>query len=54
VRRKQVKRLRSAPDFAEIAAIGEIERGKGITLVGADGRGTRLDPGGWDPFRRKS
>jgi thiamine-monophosphate kinase len=54
VPRKQVKRLRSAPDFAEIAAIGEIERGKGITLVGADGRGTRLDPGGWDPFRRKS
>jgi thiamine-monophosphate kinase len=50
----QVKRLRSAPDFSEITAIGEIERGKEITLVGAGGRGKRLDPGGWDPFRKKS
>jgi thiamine-monophosphate kinase len=50
VPRKKVKRLRSAPGFAEIAAIGEIRRGKGITLVGADGRSKPLEPGGWDPF----
>jgi thiamine-monophosphate kinase len=53
VPRKKAKRLRSAPGFAEITAIGEIERGKRITIVGADGRGKRLDPGGWDPFRGK-
>ena len=52
VSRKQLKRLRSAPSFAEITAIGEIERGRGITLVGADGHRKRLAPGGWDPFRR--
>jgi len=51
VPRKNVRRLRSAPGFAELTAIGEIERGKRITLVGADGRAKRLDPGGWDPFR---
>ncbi len=49
----QVKRLRGAPNFREITAIGEIQRGKRITLVGADGRGKPLDSGGWDPFRRK-
>ncbi len=54
VPRERLKRLRSAPGFAEITAIGEIERGRGITLVGADGRSKQLDPGGWDPFRRKS
>jgi thiamine-monophosphate kinase len=52
VPRKRLNRLRSAPGFAQITAIGEIERGKRITLVGADGRSKRLDPGGWDPFRR--
>ena len=51
VPRKIVSRLRSAPGFAEISAIGEIERGKGITLVGADGQSKRLVPRGWDPFR---
>ncbi len=49
----KVKRLRSAPDFAEITAIGEIERGKGLTVVSADGGTTPLAPGGWDPFRQK-
>ena len=51
---KKLELLRRAPDFRKITAIGEIERGNGITLVGTDGRGKRLDPGGWDPFRRKS
>jgi len=50
---RRVKRLRGAPGFREIAAIGEIERGKQITLVGADGCGRRLPPRGWDSFREK-
>jgi thiamine-monophosphate kinase len=54
VPRRKLELLRRAPDFRKITAIGEIERGNGITLVGTDGRGKRLDPGGWDPFRRKS
>ncbi len=50
---RRVKRLRGAPGFREIAAIGEIERGKQITLVGADGCARRLPPRGWDSFREK-
>jgi thiamine-monophosphate kinase len=52
VPRGEVKRLRGAPGFSEITAIGEIERGDGIILVGDDGREQRLAPGGWDPFRQ--
>jgi len=51
VPRRQARRLRGAPGFRGIAAIGEIERGKQITLVDADGRVRRLKPGGWDSFR---
>jgi thiamine-monophosphate kinase len=47
------KRLRAAPEFREITAIGEIESGKQIIIVGADGHAKRLQPGGWDPFREK-
>jgi thiamine-monophosphate kinase len=54
VPRNKLELLRRAPFFGEITAIGEIERGNGITLVGADGHPKRLQPGGWDPFRRKS
>lgn len=53
VPRRQVRRLRSAPGFREIASIGEIERGGRVTLVDKDGRAKRLRPGGWDPFERK-
>ncbi len=53
VHRRQMRRLRSAPGYAEIAAIGEIERGAKITLVDEGGRGKILRPGGWDPFGRK-
>ncbi len=48
---RRAKRLRGAPGFREIAAIGEIERGKRIVLVGAEGRPRRLHPSGWDSFR---
>ena len=48
---RNVKRLQGAPGFADIAAIGEIERGGRITLVLDDGRERPLKSGGWDPFR---
>lgn len=47
------KRLRRAPEYSDLTAIGEITREKRILLVGADGRAERLVPGGWDPFRKK-
>jgi thiamine-monophosphate kinase len=50
VPRKNLKRLRGAPAFAEITAIGEIEGGRQITRIGPDGRPSRLEPAGWDPF----
>lgn len=53
VPRRNVRRLRRAPGFAEIVPIGEIERGGQIRLVDEDGRLKRLRPGGWDPFERK-
>jgi len=48
---QNLKRLQDAPGFSELAAIGEVERGKGITVVETDGREWLLKPGGWDPFR---
>ena len=36
-----------------ITTIGEITRGRGITLLGPHGGGTALQPRGWDPFRRR-
>ncbi len=53
VPRRNVRRLGRAPGFSEIASIGEIERGRQITLVDKDGRSKRLRPGGWDPFAGK-
>lgn len=53
VARRDVRRLRGAPGFSEIAAIGEIERGRQVTLVDKDGRSRPLRPGGWDPFERR-
>jgi thiamine-monophosphate kinase len=48
---RQVKRLRGAPGFHDLTAIGEITRDKRIFLLGADGRTRRLQSRGWDPFR---
>ncbi|MGC2330264.1 MAG: thiamine-phosphate kinase [Candidatus Acidiferrales bacterium] len=50
VPRRLAKRLQSAPEFQDITAIGEIERGKQILLVDSAGRAKPLQPGGWDPF----
>jgi thiamine-monophosphate kinase len=53
VSRRNLKRLPAAPGFDDLTAIGEIQRGKRITLVGADGFERQLKPGGWDPFGKK-
>jgi thiamine-monophosphate kinase len=51
--RRLAKSLPSAPDFRDITAIGEIERGKQILLVDSNGRAKPLKPSGWDPFRKR-
>jgi thiamine-monophosphate kinase len=50
---RRVKDLRGAPGFSELTAIGEIERGGRVVLVGTEGHTEPLRPGGWDSFRRK-
>jgi thiamine-monophosphate kinase len=52
VPRERSAKLRAAPGFADLQPIGEIQRGRGISLVAADGRTQKLKPGGWDSFRR--
>lgn len=47
----KAKRLRQAPGHSLLTPVGEITRQKQIVLVGSNGRTTRLDPEGWDPFR---
>jgi thiamine-monophosphate kinase len=53
VPQRLAKSLRSAPEFRDITAIGEIERGKQILLVDSGGRAKALKPSGWDPFRKR-
>jgi len=50
--RRNVSRLRRAPGFAQLTAIGEITRQRKIMLFDASGRARPLQPGGWDPFRK--
>jgi thiamine-monophosphate kinase len=50
---RHAKRLRRARGFRELTPIGEITRGKRIILLGTDGAGRILKPGGWDPFRHR-
>lgn len=50
---RHLKKLRSAPGFRQLTAIGGITREKGILLVGSDGSAKPLVPGGWDPFHQK-
>jgi thiamine-monophosphate kinase len=47
------KRLRRAPGAGRLSRIGEITREKNILLVSREGRETRLEPRGWDHFRKK-
>lgn len=50
---RNVKQLRRAPGYREVRAIGRIERGQRVLLVGTDGRVQPLESGGWDPFRKE-
>ncbi len=50
---RDVPRLRQAPGFSDLRAIGEITTGNQILLVGPGGSARRLEPGGWDHFRSK-
>jgi thiamine-monophosphate kinase len=49
--RRNQKKLRKAPSFAELSCIGEITRNRGVVIVDSDGRAKPLKAGGWDPFR---
>jgi thiamine-monophosphate kinase len=48
---RHIKMLRKAPGFSQLNSIGEITRGKGLTLVSPSGAKKPLTPQGWDPFR---
>jgi thiamine-monophosphate kinase len=50
---RRVAKLRNAPGFRQLTAIGEITREKGMVLVAPNGSVSPLDPQGWDPFRSK-
>jgi thiamine-monophosphate kinase len=49
---RNVKNLRGAPGYSRLKAIGEVTRGKSVVLIDKDGTKQRLEPRGWDPFRR--
>jgi len=48
---RNIKKLSKAPGFSQLTSIGEITRGKGVTLVSPNGTKKPLSPQGWDPFR---
>ena len=50
VPRKNLKRLQGAPGYADIKQIGEIVRGKEVTLNETNGSKRPLVAQGWDPF----
>jgi thiamine-monophosphate kinase len=50
---RRLKKLRNAPAFRQLTAIGEITREQQIVLAAPDGEAGPLDPLGWDPFRKK-
>jgi thiamine-monophosphate kinase len=52
VPRRNVAKLRNAPGFAQLTAIGEITRHRKILLVDSTGRPRPLHSRGWDPFRK--
>jgi thiamine-monophosphate kinase len=49
---KKVKRLRKAPGFSDLTAIGEITKNKALAIVSPDGSQKVLRSHGWDPFRK--
>jgi thiamine-monophosphate kinase len=50
----KAKLLVGAPGYSELTQIGRIVRGAKVLLADRNGRETRLKPGGWDSFRKKS
>ena len=52
VPKRLAARLPGQMEDVPITVIGEIVRGKGITLVDAGGHGKPLRASGWDPFRK--
>jgi thiamine-monophosphate kinase len=48
---RNIKKLSKAPGFSQLTSIGEITRGKAVTLVSPSGAKKPLTPQGWDPFR---
>ena len=53
VPKRLAKRLPRKGGGVPVTIIGEITRGRGITLLGPRGVGAPLWPGGWDPFRKR-
>ncbi len=54
VPRSNASRLPGAPGFSQLTAIGEITRQRKIVLLDVNGRARSLQPGGWDPFRKRN
>ncbi|MGA9884919.1 MAG: thiamine-phosphate kinase [Candidatus Acidiferrales bacterium] len=50
--RRNVAKLRAAPGFSQLTAIGQITRDREILLVDSAGRAGPLKSAGWDPFRK--
>jgi thiamine-monophosphate kinase len=48
---RQIKKLRRAPEFSALTAIGEITSNRKLVLVQPNGREKTLKSDGWDPFR---
>jgi thiamine-monophosphate kinase len=48
---RNIKKLIKAPGFSQLTAIGEVTRGKSITLISREGSKKPLKSQGWDPFR---
>lgn len=46
------KKLKAAPGFSDLRAIGEIRSNRVISLVNAEGKIRELKDSGWDSFRR--
>lgn len=49
---RNIGKLRKAPGFSELTAVGEVTRDKSIWLISPDGSKKPLKPEGWDPFRK--
>jgi thiamine-monophosphate kinase len=54
VPKRLARRLPRIVGGVRVTTIGEITRGKGITLIDSGGRGVPLSPAGWDPFRKNN